>query len=581
MPPPEAPAEAPTPELRCDLLVVGSGAGGLSVAVAAAHLGLKVVLVDAAERFGGTTAWSGGWLWVPRNPLAQRAGIAESLEPVRAYLRHVLGLGPEAALSDGIETFLAQAPQAIAWFEQHTALRFIDGNTVPDFHGLAPGAREGGRSVCAAPFDARVLGPELQRLQPPRGILSFAGMGIAGGADLRHFLRATRHLDSFAYVLRRLLRHGWDVLRHGRGTVLMGGNALAGALFKSALDAGVHCHERHALAGLLRGEGGRVVGAELHTPRGPRTVHAACGVVLACGGFPFDLARKAEHFPHAPTGQEHFSAGFTGNTGAGQRAAEAVGATFAPMAADAGAWAPVSRVPQPGGEAAAFPHLVERGKPGLMAVRANGQRFASEAQNYHSFMRALFAHGERRAWLVVDARFLRRYGLGHVKPWPVPHGAALRSGYLKRGRKLAELAQACGIDATGLQATVAAFNEGATRGEDPAFHRGATPYERAAGDAEHPGPNPCVAPMAQPPYYAVEVLAGSLGTFAGLRCSPQGQVLREDGRAIEGLYANGNERASLFEGHYPSGGITLGPALTLGYVLAHHVAGRPLPEPTP
>lgn len=560
----------------CDLLVVGSGAGALSAAVTAAHLGLDVVVIEKEPLLGGTTAWSGGWMWIPRNPLARAAGIDEDPQEVRRYLRHITGAHFDA---QRLEMFLAHGPAMVEFHLRHTALRFVDGNTIPDFHGRAPGARTGGRSVCAAPFDASVLGPELQRLRPPRDILSFWGMSIGG--DVRHFLRAGRALDSLRYVAGRLLRHAGQVLRHGQGTTRMVGNALAAALFKSALDAGVRLFTQHAAAGLVT-EGGRVVGARVRTPQGERVIRAARGVVLAAGGFPHDAKRQQQLFASPP----HWSAASLGNTGDGLRLGEGAGAQVDGTLAQPGAWAPVSLVPRPDGSMAHFPHLLERGKPGLIAVDRDGHRFVDEAGNYYSFMRALFERCAQRhpgepvqAWLVCDHRFQRRFGLGHSKPWPLPLGAHLRSGYLQRADTLEGLARACGIDAPGLAATVQACNQHARAGSDPEFQRGETPYDRMQGDAEHAGPNPCVAPIEHGPFYAVRVVPGSLGTFAGLRGDEHGRVLDASGQPIAGLYAAGNDLASVMGGHYPSGGITLGPAMTFGYILAHHAAGKALAVP--
>jgi succinate dehydrogenase/fumarate reductase flavoprotein subunit len=362
----------------------------------------------------------------------------------------------------------------------------------------------------------------------------------------------------------------------------MGGNALAAALLKSALDADVKLFESHAVVGLLR-DGARVTGARVRCPDGSeREVHARRGVVLACGGFPHDNARKAVHFAHAPTGAEHWSAAAPGASGDGLRLGEAVGAVVDTTLADAGAWAPVSRVPMRDGSPQAFPHLIERGKPGLIAVDREGQRFVDEAGDYHSFMRALFARcagREVESWLICDHRFQRRFGLGHSKPRPLPIGAHIASGYLKRDATLEGLAALCGIDARGLARTVAEFNRHAREGRDPEFHRGETAYDRMQGDAEHAGPNPCVAPIEHGPFYAVRVVPGSLGTFAGLAVNEHAQALDAQGAAIEGLYAAGNDMSSVMGGHYPSGGITLGPALVFGYILAHHAVGRPLAMP--
>lgn len=558
----------------CDLLVIGSGAGGLGTAVVAAELGLRTVLVEKEPHFGGTTAWSGGWMWVPRNPLAARAGIVEPLDEPRRYLRSIVGADADEAR---LEAFLAHAPAMVQWHLDHGTLGFVDGNAIPDFHGRAPGARTGGRSVCAAPFDAARLGPLLPRLKPPHPLMSFLGMSIGG--DLRHFLRANRALDSALYVGRRILRQEWERATLGQGRLRLGGNAMVAALLHAAQQRGVLLRAGHGARALVR-EGGRVTGAVLATPAGEHTITARRGVVLACGGFPHDAARQAVLFPHVRDGHRHHSAAPVTNTGDGLRLGEAGGAALRSDLADAGAWAPVSLVPH-GGGTLAFPHLVDRGKPGLIAVDARGERFVDEAGNYHSFMRALFERGQAQAWLVCDARFIRRYGLGAVRPWPFPHRTRLADGYLKRGRTPAELARACGIDAEGFERTIAAYNAGARQGLDPAFDRGGTPYDRMQGDAEHGGPNPCVATIERGPFYAVEIVPGSLGTFAGLAVNEHAQALDAAGAPIPGLYAAGNDMASVMGGHYPSGGITLGPALTFAYLAAHHAAGRPLPMPAP
>jgi succinate dehydrogenase/fumarate reductase flavoprotein subunit len=314
----------------------------------------------------------------------------------------------------------------------------------------------------------------------------------------------------------------------------------------------------------------------IDTVAGDVEIVARRGVVLACGGFPHDVARMRTLFPHAPTGDEHWSAAPPANTGDGLRLGEAVGGVVEMgMVAGAG-WAPVSLVPRRDGSIGHFPHLVERAKPGLIAVTRAGRRFVNEADSYYDFMSALFATiptGETiEAWLVCDQRFIRRYGLGHARPAPMPIGPSLRSGYLKRGRSIELLAEACDIDVASLVATVDRYNGEARLGRDPEFGRGDTPYNRAGGDAAQT-PNPCVAPIDRAPFYAVRVIPGCLGTFAGLRCDASGRALDREARTIAGLYACGNDMSSVMGGYYPSGGITLGPAMTFGYIVAHDVAG--------
>jgi succinate dehydrogenase/fumarate reductase flavoprotein subunit len=469
----------------------------------------------------------------------------------------------------------------VAFFRTHTALRFIDGNGIPDFHGNTPDAVLGGRSVCAAPFDARRLGPRSVGLKPPLHETTLWGMGIASGAELRHFMQAARSPASFWYVTRRVLAYGRDLLLHGRGMRRVNGNALVAALAASAFEKGVDIRTSSPAKRLLC-ENGRVTGAVLAHAQGDLTVQARCGVVLACGGFPHDRQRKKELLPHTHSGAEHWSAASRGNTGDGLRLGESAGGVVATDLVQAAALAPVSLVPRADGSFTHFPHLIERGKPGLIAVTESGERFANEADSYHDFMQGLLrvtpAGQAAHAWLVCDHRFIRRYGLGAVKPAPMPLSPMLDNGYLKRGTTLAELANTCGISVHGLERTVQRYNQMAQAGVDLDFAKGQTPYNRIQGDAaeaQRQGlSNPCMAPLAHGPYYAVQVVAGSLGTFAGLRTTAQAQVLDAQGQPIAGLYASGNDMNSMMGGNYPSGGITLGPAMTFGYLAAHHAAGR-------
>ena len=561
--------EAP---LSCDLVVVGSGASGLSAAVTAAWLGLDVIVVEKDRQIGGTSAWSGGWMWVPRNPLAREAGIHEDIEAPRRYLAAELGNKLEPAL---VDRFLEQAPKMVAFFREHTALEFIDGNAIPDFHDSSDGAGFGGRSVCAAPFDGRALGKRIHDLKPPLDLVSPFGMGIASGADLRHFLNATRKPASFLHAAKRILKHWSEILRFGRGLHLVAGNALVARLLKSADDLGVRIMTDAPVTGLIR-TGEAVCGVRLGDGN---TVVAQRGVVLAAGGFPHDTARKAKRFTHAPTGREHHSAAPETNTGDGLRLGESVGGDIRADLVHDGAWAPVSLVPRKDGSVGRFPHLIERAKPGLIAVRSNGKRFANESNSYHDMMIALFASlapGEKaEAWLICDHAFQRRYGLGYARPRPFPLAGALANGYLKRGSTIRDLALACGVDAGGLEATLARYNEAAREGKDPEFGRGSSAYNRIQGEAEHQ-PNPCVAPIENGPFYAVKIVAGSLGTFAGLRTDENARVLDARHAPIAGLYAVGNDMSSIMGGNYPAGGITLGPGMTFGYIAAHHAAGVPL-----
>ena len=558
---------------ECDVLVIGSGAAGMAAAVTARHHGLDVLVVEKEATFGGTTARSGGWLWIPGTSLAKSWGIEEDPDAARTYLRHEAGNSFD---SERVDAFLENGPKAIDFFTTHTAVRFDMPLVFPDYHAEAPGGAQGGRSMVARPFDGRELGGLLAHLGKPLPELTVFGMMLGSGKDIVHFMRATRSLESALYVARRLGRHFRDVLKHGRGMTLTNGNALAGRLAKSALDLGIPLW-LSTMAKELLVEGGRVAGAVVERDGSAVRVGARRGVVLACGGFPHDIARRKELFPHAPTGAEHFSPGPSGNTGDGLRMAEAAGALIDASLPHAAAWVPVSRTTRSDGTTGVMPHFIDRAKPGVVAVTRDGKRFANEADSYHDFVQAMAAacEGETEvcAFLVCDHRALRKYGLGCVPPFPMPLGRHLRSGYLLRGRTLAELAAAAGIDAAGLQETVAAFNASARDGKDPAFGKGSKAYNRFQGDALH-GPNPCVAPLERPPYYAIKVVIGDLGTYAGLATDRHARVLDRDRKPIAGLYAAGNDIASIMGGNYPAAGITLGPALTFGYIAGCHLAGR-------
>lgn len=553
---------------ECDLLVIGSGAAGLSAAVTAAHHGLDVVLAEKEPVLGGTTAWSGGWIFAPRTHLARAAGVVEDPDAPRRYLRAVLGPNFDPAL---VEAFLTHAPRMAAFFDRRTALQFQPGLHIPDTYGHQPGAGTGGRSLIAAPYDGRRLGRLIDLLRPPLRETSFLGMTVQAGPDLRAFLTATRSARSLLHVTRRLGRHLWDLARHRRGMQLRNGQALVARLLVSAQAAGVRIMAETPALRLLQAEGG-VAGAVLATPAGEMAVHTRRGVVLATGGFPHDRDRVERLFPAAG---HHRTLAVPSARGDGLRMGEEAGGVQALDLASPGAWCPVSRVAWPDGTDGTFPHIIDRGKPGLIAVLADGRRFCNEGLGYHDFVADLLAAtpagAAPEAWLICDHRFLRRFGLGIVRPAPVPIRPWLTSGYLRRGDTPEALAAACGIDPQGLAETLRRWNRDAAEGRDPDFGRGTTAYMRLQGDPDQ-RPNPCVAPILRAPFYAVKVGPGSFGTFAGLRTDAAARVLDRAGRPIAGLYAAGTDMASVMGGHYPAGGINLGPALTFGHIAALHAA---------
>ncbi|MGO3030366.1 FAD-dependent oxidoreductase [Pseudomonas helleri] len=564
---------APQPDvIDCDVLIVGSGAAGLSAAVTAAWHGQKVIVVEKDAVFGGATAWSGGWAWVPCNPLAKRAGIIEDVELPRTYLKHELGERYDPAM---IDAFLEAGPRMVAFFERHTRLQFADGNAIADIHGDTPGAGTGGRSVIAAPYNGREVGKLLKRLRKTMRETSFMGMPIMAGPDLAAFLNLTRSLPAAWHVTKRFGRHLIDLALHGRALQLVNGVALVARLAKSAEDLGVLLWESAPVTSLTQDEAG-VTGAVVKTARGDIRIRARKAVVLAAGGFANDIERRKALFPRTPTGHEHLALPPLGVNGDGLTLGESAGGQINSDLQSTVAWAPVSRVTHSDGSIGHFPHIIERAKPGIIGVLSNGQRFVNEANGYYDYVTAMVEQapaGEPVAsWLICTHDFQRRYGLGISRPFPIPVGPFIQSGYLKSAYTLEGLARVCGIDTKGLQTTVDDYNRHAQTGQDPQFGRGSTPYNRKQGDPLHK-PNPCVAPISKGPFYAVKVEPGCFGTFAGLKTNEHAQVLNADGQAIKGLYAAGTDMASIMGGYYPAGGINLGPALTFGYIAGRHIAG--------
>ena len=558
---------------ECDVIVVGSGAAGLSAAITAKKRGLDVVVLEKEPVFGGTTALSGGVLWIPLNPHGRKQNPADTREAVRTYMMQETGSYFDAA---AVDAFIDNGPKMVEFFERETEMKFVP-TMYPDYHPTVAGGVDIGRSILAAPFDIRGLGKDMPRLKPPLKTITFIGMMFnSSNADLKHFFQATKSLTSFIYVAKRLVTHIKELVLYQRGINVTSGNALAARLAKSALDLNIPILTSSPVKEIFM-KNDHVTGVRAGGEGGERLITARHGVVLACGGFPHDVKRIAKAYPHLQRGGEHLSPTPTSNTGDGLNMAEAVGGKVEIRFKDAAAWMPVSYVPYANGEFGVFPHLLDRYKPGIIGVLKNGQRFTNESNSYHDvgadLIRACDGKKDTAMWLVCDKTTLGKYGIGFVKPAPMPIGRFLRNGYLIQGNTLAELAQNAGIDPAGLEQTVREYNIGAVHGDDPAFGRGTTTFNRYLADPENK-PNPCVAPVQTGPFYAVKVIMGDLGTFDGIQTSVVGEVLKDDGSAIGGLYAVGNDRASIMGGNYPAAGITHGPNMTFGFVTGNHIADK-------
>ncbi len=561
----------------CDLLVVGSGGGGLTAAITARWNHLDVLVVEKDAVVGGATAVSGGYIWIPVNHVSRGAGVTDTPEAARRYLRHEAGACFDAQVA---EAFLDAGPRMVEFLERETAVRFMPAATFPDYHPDAPGGAPGGRSILAEPYDGRELGAHLKLLRRPLPETTLWGLNVGSGTELGHFFKATRSLTSAAFVARRIAIHAFHLLRYGRGMRLSNGNALVGRLLRSAIDLGVRFMVSSPVIE-LESAGGAVTGAVVGTPRGETRIEAKYGVVLACGGFSHDPRRKMALYPHVRAGADHASPVPASNTGDGLRLGEAAGGVVETQLPNAGAWAPVSIVRRADGSKGVFPHVIDRAKPGVIAVTRRGTRFVNESCSYHDFVQAMIAahpgQSDVCAFVVCDHRTIRRYGLGYARPFPMPLGPLLASGYLVSGATINELAQRAGIQPAALADTVRTFNEEARQGRDAKFGKGTTVYNRFQGDPEH-APNPCLAPVEHPPFYAVKMIPGDIGSFAGLRADRFGRVLDARRQPIPGLYVAGNDMRSVAGGNYPGGGINIGGAMAFGYVVGGYVAeaaGKP------
>jgi succinate dehydrogenase/fumarate reductase flavoprotein subunit len=554
-----------------DVVVIGAGAGGMTAAAIAASEGLSVLVIEKTEFVGGTTAWSGGMVWIPVNTAMEQAGIHDSLSDAENYLA---GTVPETENADLRDTFLARGPEAVAYLEAHTEVRLQPVKSYPDYYPEKPGATAGGRVLEPVSFDGASLGRNFLRLRAPLPEFTVLGGMMVNRADIPHLRKIGRSFRSTLRALRLVSQYVLQRLRSPRGTTLHLGNALAARLYASLLKRNVNILFGATVEQLLI-EGDTVSGVRLRDASGSRPIAARRGVVLATGGFSHDARLREKFFPD---GAGMVSATAPGGSGDGLHLAIAAGAAVNPRVANPAYWVPVSLFRRADGSQGVFPHTVtDRAKPGVIAVNASGKRFVNEALSYHEFVLAMLRDGNdtanRSFHLVCDRRFLWSYGLGRIKPFTPYLKRYIKSGELIEAPTIDALARAIGVEQTTLATAVKNYNAHAWKGFDPEFGRGSTIYQRHLGDPHH-SPNPCVAPIEAPPFYALRIVPADLGTAIGLRTDGDARVLRKDGSVMAGLYACGNDMGSIMNGNYPGPGITLGPALTFGYIAGRHLARK-------
>lgn len=547
--------------MNYDVIVMGSGAAGLTAAVTAAKSGLKVVLLEKAGHFGGTTAISGGGVWIPGSPQAIAAGIDDSVEKARDYALAVVGNRAEREI---IEAYMAVGPEMVAWLGANTSVHFLLSPPSSDWYPEVPGSAHEGRLLAPAEFDGKTLGTNFPRLSKPREEFNAPGGMMIDLFDLPYIARLPAP-GALWHMAKIAVRFALDKRKLGRGSRLTMGTALAGRLFKSAIDAGVELRENAPVERLLV-EDGKVVGVRATIDGKSTDLKAARGVVLASGGFSASAELRKAFIPYP---DQHISILPYTNTGDGISAGQAVGAAMGADNHVNAVWAVVSTNTLANGYVERYAHLIDMSKPGCIAVNNQGERFANEASQH--FVSAMHATGTVPAHIIASAKNVKKYGMGLVLPGGGRLKELLASGYLKSGKTLEELAARIGVNAAGLVATAARVNADAATGKDTAFGKGDTLIDQEIGDPGH-APNPCFGPLGDGPYYAIQIFPGDGSTTVGVKIDAKCRVRGEDGQPIPGLWAAGLDANSIWQGKSPAHGCNVGPAMVTGYIAGKAIA---------
>ncbi len=553
-----------------DVLVVGSGAAGLLAAVVAADRHANVLVIEKTAEFGGTSATSGGGVWIPNSHLA---GAAEQQDSPQEAFQYIRSLSAANIPDDNIRAFVREAPQMLRWLEENTPVRY-QSLPYPDYHAELPGGKVGYRTHLPLEIDGRALGDDVLAMRAASPAVSLFSRINWRFSETYQLLFRTPGWRLTA--LRMLARYSLDIrqrLRSPKDRFLTLGTALVGGLRIAANHLGVPLWLNTPLLELVSSEN-RVVGAIIQHDGKRMAIRARLGVVLAAGGFERNAEMRRQYLPQLPDPTR--SGGQAGNTGDSIAAATAIGAATLNMGHT---WsAPILSIP---GEYRGRLSTTERALPGCIMVNQAGRRYMNEAVSYHVAGQKMLACDRPGAstnptWLIFDTRYRHRYPLGPVLPL-IPDSLLPKRvrAILKRASTIEGLAQAVGLPPADLAATVERFNAGARRGVDEEFGRGIAAYDRLYGDPSVK-PNPTLAAIETAPFYAFPIYAGDIGTCGGLATDEQARVLDRNRRPIEGLYAVGNNAASVMGGSYPGAGATLGPAMTFAYIAALELT----PDPT-
>ena len=564
-------------EREVDLLIAGAGPAGMTAALVASLEGLDVLLCEKSDQVGGTGSTSAGTLWIPGNTQSKTAGFNDSAEAAERYLDALIS----GSVNRNLRTaFLQTGPTAIDYLSARTDVQFLPCGKHPDYRSHMPGAAVSGRAIVPKPFDGRLLGKDFRRIRPPiPEFMVFGGM-MVGKEDIPRLVGRFQSAANFIHSVKLITRFLFDRLRYPRGTRLMMGNALVARLFHSLQKQKVPILFEASIADIL-GDRHGVTGARVIVGGKQILVKARKGVVLATGGYAHNKQFRAAFMPQ-PVPVHSLS--HEGNSGDGIAIGQRLGARIAPDEhGRSGLWTPASITMRPDGSSGLFPHLtLDRAKPGLLAVNSAGRRFVNEAVSYHDFVEAMLESHKTvpsiPAYLICDSAFISKYGLGNIHPGTRDLSKFERSGYLLTGPTIETLAGKIGVPAAALRDTVARQNQFAVTGVDVDFGKGETELNRFNGDPSH-APNPCIGPLASPPFHAVAVWPADIAVSTGLSTDIDARVLDTEGQPIHGLYACGNDMASIMAGAYPGPGTTLGPAMVFAYRAAMHACGVRLPMP--
>jgi 3-oxosteroid 1-dehydrogenase len=548
-----------------DLLIIGSGAGALTAAVTAINNGSKVLVVEKSDLFGGTSAMSGGGIWIPNSQNACKQGAQDSAEEAYTYMRTAIG---SQVADDRLRAYVDGAPEMLDYLQSESAVSY-SAFPYPDYYSDLPGAKQGFRTQAPDVFKGSKLGDDLYKMRPQQPGAVVQGRFTLTFKEARRFLTQQRgwRITLFKIIALYLL----DIpgrFKNKMSRRLTQGHSLVGSLYYTFRERGGELWLNAPMQSLIS-QDNKVTGAVIQRDGKQLRVTARNGVILAAGGFEHNPAMRQQHLPQ-PSNPD-WSVSQDSNTGDAILAAQQLGAKLELM--NHAWWIPVVHVP---GWPRPMGLFAERSLPGQVIVNQKGERFANEALPYLEAGKAMYDTATVPSWVVFDASFRYKYPFGPIGPgWGTPDAVLPKrvKKILIKKDSITELAESVGIDAAGLANTIARNNEFALTGEDTDFQRGALFYERYYGDERHQ-PNPCIAEIVKPPFYALPLYPGDIGTKGGLLTNSHGQVLSEQGSVLEGLYAVGNCSAAVMGDKYPGAGATLGPAMTFAYLAALHTLGK-------